>query len=102
MLLKTLWLNWRCRPDFVMASIFYPLKGTELGDVCYQKGWVDLEKKERVASYAWESILRHPTLSPEEIRLAKYLNSLTAIRSRFFWKILLARVRSLLVYHRRV
>lgn len=102
MILKTLWLNWRCRPDFVMASIFYPLKGTELGDVCYQRNWVDLERRENVASYAWESILNHPTLSQTEIRLAKYLNSLMAVRSGFFWKAVLSRLRSLLVYHSRI
>lgn len=102
MILKTLWLNWRCRPDFVMASIFYPLKGTELGDVCYQKGWVNLEKREKVASYAWTSILNHPTLSQTEIRLAKYLNSLMAVRSGFFWETVFSRLRSLFVHRARI
>jgi len=95
LIFKTLWLNWRCRPDFVMASIFYPLKGTELGDICYQKGWVNLKKREEVTSYAWESILNHPLLSPTEIRLAKYLNSLTALRSKFFWEMVFARLKIL-------
>lgn len=102
MILKTLWLNWRCHPDFVMASIFYPLKGTELGDVCYQNDWVDFEKKEKVTSYAWESILNHPILSPIEIRLVKYLNSLTAFRSKFFWDALFIRLKAFLVRRCRV
>lgn len=102
MVLKTIWLNWRCRPDFVMSSIFYPVKGTELGNICYQNDWVNLEKREEVTSIAWESILNHPILSPIEIRLAKYLNSLTAIRSRFFWNTLFGRLKALLVYRSRI
>jgi len=102
MIFKTLWLNWRCRPDFVMASIFYPLKGTELGDICYKKGWVNLEKREKISSYAWETILNHPILSERGIRLAKYLNSLTASRSRFFWRILLERSGGLLTRRQRI
>lgn len=96
MILKTLWLNLKCRPDFTMASIFYPLKGTELGNVCYQKGWVELKLREKVSSYAWESILNYPNLTRLEIKFAKYLNSLTAIRSKFFWKILNERISNLL------
>ncbi len=99
-ILKTLWLNWRCRPDFVMSSIFYPLKGTELGDICYQNGWVNFKKREKVTSIAWQSILDHPILSETEIRLAKYLNSLTASRSKFFWNVLFVRLKNLLIYRR--
>jgi len=102
MLLKTVCLNWQCRPDFVMASIFYPFKGTQLGDICYNKGWVNLQKKDQVTSYAWESILDHPNLSDLEIKIAKYLNSLTAIRSSFFWKQLLIRLNDLIKYNRRI
>lgn len=100
MILKTLWLNWRCRPDFVMASIFYPIKGTELGDLCYRNSWINLKKRERVTSISWESILNHPILSETEIKFAKYLNLLTAARSRFFWKLFFARLKNLLIYHR--
>lgn len=94
MLLRTLWLNWRAKPDFVMASIFYPLKGTELGDLCYEKNWVNKKKKEEITSYAWDSILNHPILSTTEIRLAKYLNSFTAMRSPLFWNIAFSRLNN--------
>jgi anaerobic magnesium-protoporphyrin IX monomethyl ester cyclase len=97
MLLDTLWLNLRSRPDFVMASIFFPLKGTELGDLCYKKGWVNEKKKETVNSYAWDTILDHPNLSSLEIRVAKYLNAFTAIGSPFFWQLVFGRVRSWLI-----
>lgn len=94
MLLRTLWLNWKARPDFVMASIFYPLKGTELGDLCYQNNWVNQKKKNEITSYAWDSILDHPILSAKEIRIAKYLNSFMAIRSPLFWKIASSRLNN--------
>lgn len=95
MLLETLYLNWKSRPDFVMASIFYPLRGTELGNICYKNNWVNLKKRRLVASYAWETILNHPNLSPFEIKLFKYLNIFTAIRSPLFWKLALQRFRDL-------
>jgi anaerobic magnesium-protoporphyrin IX monomethyl ester cyclase len=93
MLIDTLILNWKCRPDFVMASIFYPLRGTDLGDVCYKNNWVNQKKRESVATYAWETILDHPTFPPFEIKLFKYLNLITAARSPLFWKLALQRFR---------
>jgi anaerobic magnesium-protoporphyrin IX monomethyl ester cyclase len=92
MVLETFLLNFKCNPDFVMASIFFPLKGTELGDLCYKNGWVNEEKKKYVNSYAWETVLNHPYLSPMEIKIAKYLNSFSAIRSGFFWKLAIDKV----------
>lgn len=97
MLLKTIWLNWLCQPDFVMSSIFYPLKGTELGNMCYENGWVNQEKKENITSYAWDTILDHPILSTPEIRLAKYVNSLTAVRSPLFWGLATGRIKNYLL-----
>jgi len=94
MLAKTIWLNWQCKADFVMSSIFYPLKGTELGNLCYESGWVNQEKKESITSYAWDTILDHPILSTPEIRLAKYINSLTAVRSSLFWELASGRLKN--------
>lgn len=93
MLIDTLVLNVKCRPDFVMASIFYPLKGTELGDLCYKNNWVNQERKDKVTSYAWDTILDHPYLSRWEIRVAKYINAFTAMGSPFFWKIAFGRLK---------
>lgn len=81
-MLKTVLLNWRIAPDFAMTAIYYPLKGTEMGDMCYKNGWVDLNKKNRVGSYASDSILKHPKISCFEMRLAKYFTIFTALRSR--------------------
>ncbi|MCL5075730.1 MAG: B12-binding domain-containing radical SAM protein [Chloroflexi bacterium] len=81
-LLRTIWLNFQIGPDFAMTSIFYPFKGTALGDLCYANNWVNLQRRSSVGSYAWDSVLNHPHLSRLEIRLAKYLNTLTALRGR--------------------
>lgn len=102
MIFKTLLLNWKCRPDFVMASIFYPFTGTELGNICYKNSWVDLDKKQNVRSYAWESILKHPNMSASEIKTAKYFNSLSAARSGFFWETLFARIGDNIKFGRRI
>lgn len=93
MLLQTLLLNWHCRPDFVMASVYYPFKGTELGNFCYKNNLVDFKKKEKVFSYAWESVLKQEELSAFEIRLAKYLNCFIAARSSLFWRLLVNRLK---------
>lgn len=92
-LLKTVLLNWRIGPDFAMTSIFYPFKGTELGDLCYREGFVNLRKKEMVGSYANDSILDHPDISTREMKIAKYLTIFSAMRSSngFFYKELLSR-----------
>lgn len=97
MLWKTIKLNWQCQPDFVMSSIFYPFRGTQLGELCYKNNWVNLEARERVDNISWDSILNHPILSQNEIKFAKYLNSLTAIRSPFFWKAVVGRVHNYLI-----
>ncbi len=97
MILRTFWLNWRCRPDMIMASIYYPIKGTELGDVCYKNGWVDTSKKEGISSLAKETCLRHPNFSPIEIKFAKYLNLLPAARSPYFWDAVRNRVWSTVI-----
>ena len=96
--LKTILLNWRIGPDFAMTSIFYPFKGTEMGDLCYRQGLVNLEKKEKVGSYANDTILDHPHITSLEMKFAKYLTIFSAIRSRngFFFNALKDRARKLI------
>lgn len=96
-ILKTIWLNWMIGPDFAMTSIFYPFKGTEMGDYCYRKGLVNFAKKEEVGSYANDSILDHPNISSLEMKIAKYLTVFSATRSQsgFFYNELFARVRKM-------
>jgi len=95
--LKTVLLNWRIGPDFAMTSIFYPFKGTEMGDLCYKEGLVNLKKKEMIGSYANDTILDHPNISTLEMKIAKYLTIFSAMRSRnrFFYRELLLRTRKI-------
>ena len=81
---KTIWLNLRLAPDSVQTSVYYPFKGTVLGDECYENGWVDLVRKKKLRLYANDSILNLPTVSRSLIRLAKWLNSATVLRSGNF------------------
>lgn len=78
---KTIWLNLRLAPDAVQTSIYYPFKGTVLGNQCYQEGWVNFKRKERLKLYANDSILDLPNLSRNFIKVAKWLNSATALRA---------------------
>lgn len=81
---KTIWLNLRMAPDSVQTSVYYPFKGTVLGDECYQKGWVDFSRRQNLKLYANDSILNLPTVSRKMIKTAKWLNSATGLRSGNF------------------
>ncbi len=81
---KTIRLNLRLTPDSVQTSVYYPFKGTVLGDECYKNGWVDQARKKRLRLYANDSILNLPTVSRSLIRIAKWLNSATVLRSGNF------------------
>jgi radical SAM superfamily enzyme YgiQ (UPF0313 family) len=96
-LLKTVFLSWKISPDFAMTSIFYPFKGTEMGDFCYKEGLVNPKKKEMIGSYANDTILDHPNISTLEMKIAKYFTIFSAMRSHnsFFYKALLERVRKI-------
>ena len=97
LLWETVRLNWQCRPDFVMSSIYYPFRGTTLGNLCYENNWVNLDVRESVDNISWKSILNHPTLTQTDIFVAKCLNSLTAIRSSYFWQAVFGRIHEYLV-----
>ncbi len=94
-LLKTILLNWRIGPDFAMTSVFYPFKGTEMGDRCYREGLVNFKKKEVINSYAKDTILDHPSISTPELKIAKYLTIFSALRTRntFFYNLVLERIK---------
>lgn len=95
-LLRTVWLNWKIGPDFAMTSVFYPFKGTEMGDRAYREGLVSLNKKGTVASYAKDSILDLPDISALELKIAKYLTIFSAMRSTngFFYQAIWERFRN--------
>ena len=80
-ILKTIKLNWQIQPDFASTTVYYPFRGTVMGEVCYDEKLVDFRKKARVNSYADNTVLKRSNL---ELKIAKYLNSLSAYRSKFF------------------
>jgi hypothetical protein len=78
---KTIWMNLKIAPDSVQTSVYYPFKGTALGDECYRNGWVDLSRKNNLKLYADDSILNLPNLPRWIIKAGKWVNSATALRS---------------------
>ena len=78
---QTIKLNWKIQPDFASTTVYYPFKGTPMGDACYKHGMVDLNKKRKVNSYADTTVLKRNSV---ELKLAKYLNLFSAWKSRFF------------------
>ena len=70
-MLATIELNRRIRPDFLQVSIFQPYPGTELYDLCKEKGWIrDMELS---ISHQLSSIMSYPHVSSEEIEEWKRL-----------------------------
>ncbi len=59
MIKRTVELNKRIRPTSSGVNIFYPYKGTKLGDKCFEEGLVDLEKFHDFANERRESILKY-------------------------------------------
>lgn len=78
---RTIWLNLKLAPNAVQTSVYYPFKGTVLGDECYSNNWVDIERKKALRLYANDSILNLPGLPRWVIQAAKWFNSATVLRS---------------------
>lgn len=64
---ETLMLNVKIQPDVVQVSAFYPFRGTGLGNISYEKGWVMTEKIEQLESYFEESVMDYPQLKNADI-----------------------------------
>ena len=71
------------KPDSFQASIFYPLRGTELYTLCKEKGYLDSD--EMPANYYEQSVLTMPGgLSKDEIlRYRELISMYAGRRSRF-------------------
>ena len=67
---ETIDLLRRCNPNHLQLSIFYPLPGTELYDVCEREGFLTDEK---ATSYFDKPVLNLPTIKREQI--TRYYNS---------------------------
>jgi radical SAM superfamily enzyme YgiQ (UPF0313 family) len=61
----TIELNKKCKPDFIGVSIFNAYKGTELYDICKNKGWL-IENNS--SSYFQSSNVKHPNFTVKELK----------------------------------
>jgi len=64
MIEETIALLRRCNPNNLQLSIFYPLPGTELYDVCEREGFLTEEK---ATSYFDRPVLNLPTVTREQV-----------------------------------
>jgi hypothetical protein len=69
--LKTVALNRRIRPDQVQMTVYFPFRGTALGESCYDQGLV--REDGAASSYFGGSVLRLPGFPAWEISLAHRL-----------------------------
>ena len=92
-MLATVALNWSLSPDFAMCSVWYPLRGTSMGDEAHRIGMVDENSARRVVSYASKSVLRYGWFKRRGLTLVRWLNILSACRNRLFWKLVWERIR---------
>ena len=60
MLLETIKLNQEIDPTTSGVNIFYPYKGTPLGDKCFKEGLVNIEKYKDFSNERRESVLNYP------------------------------------------
>jgi hypothetical protein len=87
--LKTVALNRRLRPDQLQMTIYYPFRGTALGDACFDRGLV--RQNGAAASYFAGSVLRLPGFPAWQIRLAqrlfKFLVFITTSPAKAFFEL---------------
>jgi radical SAM superfamily enzyme YgiQ (UPF0313 family) len=69
MILDTLNLNRRLNPTTSAVNVFYPYKGTVLGDKCFREGLVDEERFLGFSNERRETILRY---SEEHKKILSY------------------------------
>lgn len=73
MIWDTIKLNRRLKPTSSGVNIFYPYKGTKLGDECFKKGLVNQEKYNSFSNERRESILNYPDKYKKKLtRYQKY------------------------------
>lgn len=64
---ETIDLNVKIEPDFMQVTIFFPYRGTILGDLCFQKGYISGYSED---SYMEKSSLDLPNISKRAIEKA--------------------------------
>ncbi len=66
-MLETVKLNAKVDPLSANVNVFYPFRGTELGDLCHKNGWVESDLRKIALFPFTSSILRIPTASKGQI-----------------------------------
>jgi len=69
MLMDTVRLNRELKPTNTVVNIFYPYKGTPLGDKCFKEGLVNVEKYNNFSNERRESVMNY---SEEWLTTLKY------------------------------
>jgi radical SAM superfamily enzyme YgiQ (UPF0313 family) len=67
--LRTVALNRRLAPNKVQMTVYYPFRGTPLGDSCFERGLV--KNNRRAASYFANTVLHLPGFRPWRVHLAQ-------------------------------
>ena len=84
-ILETVKLNAEIKPDLSVVSIFYPYKGTQLYNLCLEKGYLREEDTEIPKNYYSCSVLTLPTIRKEQVSLLfHYFHLLKRIYSLLF------------------
>lgn len=102
--LKTVALNRRIVPEKVQMTVYYPFRGTALGDSCFERGFV--RKNGTAASYFGRSVLRIPDFPAWQIciaqRLFKFLVFIKPAPVKAFFELAKDTVKALPFGHRLV
>ena len=64
---KTIKLNQIIRPDTVQLSTYYPFPGSELGDMCHEKGYIKEKVLSSTYNYFDDSVLQLPDFNSADI-----------------------------------
>lgn len=69
MIKKTVAFNRKFKPTVSGINIFYPYRGTTLGDKCFREDMVDMEKFSNFSNERRDSVLKY---SPERLAMIQY------------------------------
>jgi len=102
----TIKINRIVSPDFILCTLYMPLKGTELEKLCEKSGWIK-RPVEELHEYYYDTVLELPSVSSKEliayqrffnlyVRLPSYLDSFTDLVRYFYMTIPSKRLRNII------
>ena len=78
-MIKSLWLNFRIRPDGVQTGIYYPIKNTPLYKYCLDLNLINEERRRKMFVYTYNTCLDYGIPKRWLIVFFKWLNSGTPL-----------------------